>query len=114
MIYKVKAKFNYDKAEEFHKKLTEGPIQRQLPDGPEIINSMNRASIDDNGDVNWTELCYCPTPLMHERATIYDTYFTDMKTEPINNHIIIEGKSFMEKLSTFSSGNNIFNHSNEK
>ena len=101
MIYQVKAKFNYDKAQEFYQKLTYGIIERQRPDGPEIVSSMNRATIDDNGDINWTELCYCPTPLQNERATVYDTYFTDLITKPISNHKIIEGKSFTEKLSTF-------------
>jgi len=101
MIYKIKAKFDYTKAKGLYKKLTNGTIQRQKPDGPEMVNSMNRASIDDNGDVNWTELCYCPTPLMHERTTVYDLYFSDMKTEPIKNHKEFEGKSFMERLSAF-------------
>ena len=101
MIYQVKAKFNYDKAQEFYRKLTEGIIEKQRPDGSEIVSSMNRATIDDNGDINWTELCYCKTPLQHERATVYDTFFTDLITKPISNHKIIEGKSFMEKLSAF-------------
>ena len=105
MIYKVKAKFVYDKAKEFYEKLTDGTIQKQQPDGPEMVNSMNRASIDDYGDVNWTELCYCRTPLKHERATVYDMYFTNIKTERIKNQKEFEGKSFMEKLSTFSSDN---------
>jgi len=100
MIYQVKAKFNYDKAQEFYQKLTDGTIEKQRPDGPEIVSSMNRATIDDNGNINWTELCFCPTPLQHERATVYDTYFNDMKTEPISDHKIIEGSSFIEKLAT--------------
>jgi len=101
MIYQVKAKFNYDKAQEFYRKLADGAIDKQRPDGSEIVDSMNRATIDNNGDINWTELCFCPTPLQHERATVYDTYFTDMKTELILNPKIIEGSSFMEKLSKF-------------
>ncbi len=106
MIYKVKAKFDYDKAKEFQVKLTDGTIQNQRPDGPEIVNSMNRATIDDKGDVNWTELCYCPTPLLHERATVFEKYFTDINTEPIEDYKTFEGKSFMEKLSGISvSGN---------
>jgi len=107
MIYKVKAKFNYDKAKKFHQKLTDGTIQKQQPDGPEMVDSMNRATIDDKGDVNWTELCYCPTPLMHERATVFDKYFTDMKTEPIEDYKTFKGKSFMEKLSTSSVGRSL-------
>lgn len=101
MIYQVNAKFNYDKAQEFYQKLTDGTIEKQRPDGLEIVSSMNRATIDTNGTINWTELCFCPTPLQHERATVYDTYFTHMKTEPISNHKRFEGRSFMEKLSTF-------------
>lgn len=100
MIYRVKAKFNLDKAQEFLRKLKDGTIEKQRPDGQEMVSSMNRATIDDNGDINWTEMCFCPTPLQHERATVYDTYFTDMETEPIANHEVIEGKSFLEKLST--------------
>ena len=101
MIYKVKAKFDYDKAKEFQVKLTDGTIQNQRPDGPEIVASMKRATIDENGVVNWSELCYCPTPLKHERATVLDHYFTDVITEPIEEYKIFEGQSFMEKLSTF-------------
>lgn len=100
MVYRVKAKFNYDKAKEFYQKLLNGIIEKQQPDGAEIVSSMNRAIIDENGDINWTELCFCPTPLQHERATVYDKYFTDMKTETILNNKIIAGRSFLEKLST--------------
>jgi hypothetical protein len=101
MIYKVKAKFNQSKAKEFHKKLTDGIIQKQQPDGLEMVDSMKRATIDDKGYVNWTELCYCPSLLMHERATVLDKYFTDMETESIENHETYEGKSFMEHLLSF-------------
>jgi len=98
MIYKVKARLIQSKAKEFHQKLTDGTIQEQRPDGSEMVESMNRATIDDKGFVNWTELCYCPTPLAHERGTIYDKYFTELETEPIENHKTFAGKSFMEHL----------------
>jgi len=101
MIYQVTAKFNYDKAREFHRKLTDGTIEKQRPDGPEIVSSMKRATIDDSGTINWTEMCFCATPLNHERTTVYDDYFTEMKTEPIPDYKTIEGKPFMEKLSSF-------------
>jgi len=103
MIFKVKARFNESKAKEFHQKLTDGNIQMQRPDGPEMVDSMYRATIDDKGYVNWTELCYCPTPLMHERATVLDQYFTEMETEPIDNYKTVDGKSFMEHLQRSSS-----------
>lgn len=101
MIYRVKAKFNFDNAREFYQKLTDGTIEKQRPDGHEIVSSMNRETIDDMGNINWTEMCLCATPLQHERATVYDTYFTEMKTEPISDHKEIKGMSFMEKLSEF-------------
>ena len=103
MIYQVQAKFNYNKAQEFYSILMDGTIEKQRPDGAEIVSSMNRATIDKNGDINWTELCFCPTPLQHERTTVYDRYFTNMKTEPISNIKVFEGESFIEKLSTFES-----------
>ena len=99
MIYKVRAKFKAKKAEEFLQRLTDGAIQKQRPDGPEIVASMHRATIDESGLINWTELCYCPTPLKHERATVYDNYFTDMKTEVTDKHEEFEGYSFMESIS---------------
>ena len=99
MIYKVQARFNQSKAKEFYQKLTDGTIEKQRPDGSEIVDSMNRATIDESGLVNWTELCYCPTPLQHERATVYDQYFTDLKTEQIENHEKFEGTSFINYLS---------------
>ena len=99
MIYKVQAKFNQSKAKEFNQKLTDGTLEKQRPDGPEIVASMNRATIDLSGIVNWTELCYCPTPLRHERATVYDQYFSDLKTEQIENHEKFEGVSFINHLS---------------
>ena len=101
MIYQVKATFNYDKAREFLQMLTDGTIAKQRPDGEEIVSSMYRATIDNQGTVNWTEMCFCSPPLQHERATVYDTYFTEMTTEPIPDHTIIEGESFMEKLARF-------------
>ena len=99
MIYKVQARLIQSKAKGFYQKLTDGTIEKQRPDGPEIIDSMNRATIDWSGLVNWSELCYCPSPLRHERATVYDQYFSDLKTEQIDNHEKYEGASFINYLS---------------
>jgi len=98
MIYQVKATFNYDLAQEFYQKLTDGSVLKQKPDGAEIVNSMNKAKIGGDGKIIWTELCYCPTPLRHERATFYDRYFSNFNTEIINEHKTFEGESFMEGL----------------
>ena len=100
MIYQVKAKFNYDVAEEFYHKLMDGTISKQKPDGSEIVRAMNSAIIDQNGYINWTEKCFCPIPLMHERKTVYDFYFTTLKTKVISKHKILEGVNFVDKLSS--------------
>ncbi|MEM9051024.1 MAG: hypothetical protein AAGC47_03130 [Bacteroidota bacterium] len=95
----MSGKFLYDKAEEFMQKLRDGTIERQKPDGPEMVRAMQSAKIDNKGVVNWTEECFCPTPLMHERETIYDLYFMALTTKVIPNHEVIEGVSFVDKLS---------------
>ena len=98
MIYKVKARFDFGKADDFLRKLQDGTIEGQQPDGPEIVNSMNRAIIESDGYVSWTEMCFCSTPLKHERATVYDTFFSDFKIQPISEHQSLEGVSFVKKL----------------
>ena len=98
MIYKVTARFIESKAEEFYQKLTDGSIQNQKPDGPYIIDSIRRASIQESGLITWSELCYCPTPLAHERATVFDKYFTELITEPIDDYEEYEGDSFWDYL----------------
>ena len=98
MHYTVVAKFNQARATEFLGKLTDGTIQNQKPDGKEIIASMDRARIDADGLVRWSELCYCATPLEHERQTVYDHYFSDLQTQEVDEHTDAEGQPFMEHL----------------
>ena len=99
MIYKVQARISQSKSKEFYQLLSGGSLEDQSPDGPEILASMDRATIDSSGLVRWTELCYCPTPLRHERATVYDKYFSDLQTEETENHERFEGESFIEHIS---------------
>jgi len=98
MIYKVTAKFNECKAGEFYQKLTDGSIVNQKPDGHEMVDSMHRATIAESGLVMWSELCYCNTPLEHERSTVLDHYFTEIITEPIDDYEEYEGDSFWDYL----------------
>jgi len=76
MIYKVQARFIEGKAKEFYELLNSKTLKKQKPDGPEIIASMQRATLDSSGVVRWTEMCFCPSPLYHERSTVLDKYFT--------------------------------------
>lgn len=101
MIYEVQASFIKDKAKEFFQLLNSETLKNQKPDGPEIIASMHRATLDPSGLVRWTELCYCPSPLYHERSTVLDKFFTNIKTKSIEKHENFEGKSFMEYINKF-------------
>jgi len=98
MIYKVTAKLKQETASAFLRKLTDGTIAAQKPDGEEIVASMNRAVVSEDGTAIWSETCYCPSPLAHERATIYDHHFTDFTTREIDAHQTFEGRPFMTVL----------------
>jgi len=98
MKYSVVAHFQEAGAVEFISKLTDGTIENQEPDGREIIASMERARVDADGLIRWSEVCYCATPLEHERQTVYDYYFTDLQTHEVDNHVEAEGQPFMEYL----------------
>jgi len=81
---------------EFYKKLTDGTIQNQKPDGEEIITAMKRAKITESNTIQWSEMCFCQTPLKHERETVYDHFLTDMETEIIDDYVEYEGEFFMD------------------
>ena len=98
MIYSVKARFIEEKMEEFYRKLTDGTIQNQKPDGQEIVNSVKRAKITESNTIQWSEMCFCPTPLKHERETVYNHFLTDMETEIIDDFVEFDGELFFEFL----------------
>lgn len=102
MIYFVSGDFIFEKAHEFLQRLNDGSIEQQKPDGPEIVRAMRSATIDDSGVVNWTEECFCPIPLMHERTTVYDLYFSNLETTVIPKHERPPGTSFIAQLSSFA------------
>ncbi len=98
MIYSVKARYIEKKMEEFYQKLTDGTIQNQKPDGEEIIAAMKRAKITESNIIQWSEMCFCSTPLKHERETVYDHFLTDMETKIIAGYVEYDGESFMDFL----------------
>ena len=98
MFYKVRARLKNDTAAELRRRLLDGTVGRQEPDGQEIVDSMQRAVVTDSGDIEWSEVCYCQTPLLHERTTVYDQYFNNLSTEPIENYQQHEGRPFMTYL----------------
>ena len=98
MFYSVTARFKREMAVEFLRHLTDDTIRQQQPDGHEIADSMNRARLGSDGFVRWSEVCYCPTPLAHERKTVLDNVFNDIETEKIEGYVEFEGESFMAYL----------------
>ena len=100
MIYKVKARILEDKVGEFYSKLTGGTIANQKPDGEEIVASMKRAVLTESGLAEWYEMCLCPTPLQHERATQYDFYFTEMTTKLVDDYGQVKGASLWSYMAS--------------
>ncbi len=98
MIYHVQATLRKANATALLEKLTDGTTARQRPDGPELVASMERAVINAEGRAEWSEMCFCPSPLQHERATVLDQHFDDITTEPVEAHANYAGQPLMEHL----------------
>ncbi len=98
MHYTITARFKRETAAEFHRRLIDGTIENQKPDGKEIVASMRRAKVDREGVVRWSEVCYCPTPLQHEKETVYDHFFEDIETNEVEDYVEFEGEDFMQHL----------------
>ena len=103
MIYHVRARLREDTAAAFLAKLTDGTIEDQRPDGRELVASMKRAVVSEDGLIEWSELWYCDSPLAHERATVLDSHFDEISTEPIDAHESYSGRAFMDYLRRASS-----------
>ena len=97
MYYRVRARFREQTAGEFREALRES-IPRQQPDGQEIVDSMRRAVVAADGAIEWSEACYCPVPLQHERSTVYDRYFVDLTTETLDGYATHDGQPFLAHL----------------
>src|SRR5439155_341237 len=91
MQYVVTARPIVAEMASFWSLLNDGTINAQKPDGAEIVASMKRAVIG-GGKVSWYETCFCSPPLHHERSTVYDRFFTDMKIEPGVGPAIVEAR----------------------
>ena len=98
MEYRVRAKLINDRIPAFYKVLTDGTVTNQRPDGEEIVSSMKSARFTGPQIIEWYETCYCPTPLHHERETVYDFYLTDFETELVDSRQEIKGESFWSFL----------------
>jgi hypothetical protein len=104
MIYRVTARFRPDTSAELRRRLDDGSIAIQQPDGQEIVDSLHRAVMTDAGDVQWSETCFCESPLAHERATVLDRFFDNVTTEPIEEYERYDGRPFLEYLQSLRDG----------
>ncbi|MCG8036820.1 MAG: hypothetical protein JAZ19_07280 [Candidatus Thiodiazotropha taylori] len=98
MEYRVRANFILNKLLDFYKALTDGTVAHQEPDGVEIVSSMRQAKIISPNTIEWFETCYCPSPLKHERETVYDKYLVNIETALVEKREKIEGDSFWSFL----------------
>ena len=98
MNYSVKAQYIEEKMGEFYQKLTDGTIQNQKPDGQEIVNSMKHAKITAPKIIQWSEMCFCSTPLKHERETVYNHFLSDLETKTIDDKVEFVGELFFDFL----------------
>ncbi len=105
MLYRVRAGIVEDKMKEYFEKLSNGTIEEQEPEGPEIVASMRRARLTAPGVIEWSETCYCPTPLAHERSTVYDHFLSGIEAEEISSRPEIEGEPFWNYLAKLTAEN---------
>ncbi len=98
MFYKVSALLKEDTAGAFRRKLLDGTIESQKPDGEEIVAAMRRAVVTKSGAVEWSEACYCAQPLDHERTTVYDLHFDQFTTKEVDGYQHHDGTPFMAYL----------------
>ena len=103
MHYRVRAQLREETAGELGRLLRDGTIARQKPDGREIVESMERAVVTESGTIEWSQVCYCETPLQHERSTVYDRFFDHLKTEPVDGYLSHAGRPFLDYLDGLAS-----------
>jgi hypothetical protein len=102
-LYLIRARPIIAEMARFWDLLNDGTIETQEPDGREIVSSMRRA-VMNGGRVEWHETCYCSPPLSHERATVYDQFFSDIEIGPLVATTPPEGESFWHYLEDWTRG----------
>ena len=67
MRYLVKAKVKEGREGELLKAIESGELGRGSVAGAEYLHDMQQARVDDKGEAQWVETCFCATPLEEER-----------------------------------------------
>ena len=74
MRYLVTARVKREKAEALGEAIADGTLGRGSIAGDEYVRNMEAARELEDGRVQWVETCFCPTPLLEERA-YWEEYF---------------------------------------
>ena len=74
MRYLVTARVKPGRREALERAIGGGTLGRGSVAGDEYLRNLDAARELANGRVQWVEVCYCPTPLLEERA-YWEEYF---------------------------------------
>lgn len=104
MLYSVHARLRPGTEAALLRRLTDGSVAAQRPDGREIVAAMERAVVTASGEVAWTETCYCSPPLRHERETVLDDHFAFTEIAPAGDGPPPAGTPLMAHLRRAAGG----------
>jgi len=80
MRYLVTARVKTGQEAQLRDAIDDGTLGRGSIAGDEYLRNMHAARLQDDGRVQWVEVCYCPTPLQEERD-YWEEYFTLEKVQ---------------------------------
>jgi hypothetical protein len=82
-FYLVSAVPRQDLMEELRERLGRDEFVNMRPFGKALTKSLKSARLRRDGVAVWEEEDYCSPPLAQERAAVLDTYFQDIRVEPV-------------------------------
>jgi hypothetical protein len=82
-FYLVTAVPNPALMKQLSKRLAGKEIVAMKPFGASLSYSLRNARLRTDGVAVWEEEDYCRPPLAQERAAVLDTYFRDLRVEPV-------------------------------
>jgi hypothetical protein len=80
MRYLVTARLKPGMAAPLRDAIENGTLGRGSVAGGEYIRNMQAARLQDDGRVQWVEVCFCPAPLQEERE-YWEDYFRREKVQ---------------------------------
>jgi hypothetical protein len=78
--YLVTARVKPGREEALERAIDDGALGRGSVAGDEYLRNMAEARQLHNGNVQWVEVCYCPSPLAEERP-YWEKYFELLKIQ---------------------------------